>query len=54
MDQSFEVGIADRPYCRWEIVLMVGDSQNTVKQFLRRLAYLTVYEKHFLVYLSKR
>ena len=32
---------------------MMAHGQGTVERFFRRVAYLTIYEEHFLMYLSE-
>ena len=53
MDQSFEVGIGDRPYRYREIIVVMAHHQGTVKCLFRRITDLTIYKEYFLVYLTE-
>lgn len=52
MDQEFEVGIADRPHCCRETVLVMAHGQSAVQSLVRKVTYLTIHEQYFLMYLS--
>ena len=53
VDQSLEVGVTNRPHGDWKVVLMMIDGKRPIKRFLGGIRYLAVYEKDFLVDLSR-